>query len=65
MIAATNTDLKAKVDTGLFRLDLYFRLAVMPIKISPLRERKDDILPLAEYMLSVLATRMEVRRPQN
>ena len=38
VIAATNTDLKAQVETGQFRLDLYFRLAGMPIEISPLRE---------------------------
>ena len=64
IIAATNADLKAKVEMGQFRSDLYFRLAVMPIEISPLRERKDDILPLAEYMLSVLATRLEVPIPE-
>ena len=46
VMAATNADLKAKVETGLFRLDLYFRLAGMLIEISPLRERKDDILLL-------------------
>ena len=64
IIAATNADLKAKVEMGQFRQDLYFRLAVMSIEISPLRERKDDILPLAEYMLSVLATRLEVPIPE-
>ena len=64
VIAATNADLKAKVEAGLFRLDLYFRLAVMLIEISPLRERKEDILPLAEYMLSALAAQMEVPTPE-
>lgn len=64
VIAATNADLKAKVEIGQFRPDLYFRLAVMLIEISPLRERKDDILPLAEYMLSVLATRLAVPTPE-
>ena len=64
VIAATNADLKAKVEVGLFRADLYFRLAGMLIEISPLRERKDDILPLAEYMLSTLATQMEVPTPE-
>ena len=64
VIAATNADLKAKVETGSFRLDLYFRLAVMPIEISPLRERKNDILLLAEYMLGVLATRLDVPIPE-
>ena len=64
VIAATNADLKAKVEMGQFRLDLYFRLAGMLIEIPPLRERKDDILPLTEYMLSVLATRLEVPTPE-
>ena len=64
MIAATNSELKAKVEMGQFRSDLYFRLAVMVIEISPLRERKDDILPLAEYVLSTLATRMEMPTPE-
>ena len=63
-MAATNTDLKAQVETGQFRADLYFRLAGMPIEISPLRERKADILPLAEYHLSDLATQMEVPTPE-
>ena len=64
VIAATNADLKAKVEAGQFRLDLYFRLAGMPIEISPLRERKDDILLLAQYMLSALAVQMEVPTPE-
>ena len=63
-MAATNADLKAKVETGLFRLDLYFRLAGMLIEISPLRERKDDILLLTEYSLSELAVQMEVPTPE-
>ena len=64
VIAATNADLKAQVETGQFRADLYFRLAGMPIEISPLRKRKEDILPLAEYHLSDLATQMEVPTPE-
>ena len=64
VMAATNADLKAKVETGSFRLDLYFRLAGMPIEISPLRERTNDILPLAEYVLGELATRLEVPIPE-
>ena len=64
VIASTNADLKAKVEMGQFRLDLYFRLAGMLIKISPLRERKADILLLAEYMLSALAVEMEVPIPE-
>ena len=64
VIAATNADLKAKVEVGQFRADLYFRLAGMLIEVSPLRERKEDILPLAEYMLSALAVQMEVPTPE-
>ncbi len=64
VIAATNVNLKAKVKMGKFRLDLYFRLAGMPIEISPLRERKADILPLAEYHLSALAVQMGVPTPE-
>jgi len=49
ILAATNRDLKALVKKGLFREDLYFRLNVLEIKIPPLRERPDDILPLVSY----------------
>ena len=64
VMAATNADLKAHVEVGQFRSDLYFRLAGMLIEISPLRERKDDILLLAEYLLSALAVQMEVPTPE-
>ena len=64
VIAATNADLKAKVEMGLFRLDLYFRLAGMLIEISPLRERKEDILLLTEYQLSELATQVGMPTPE-
>ncbi len=64
MIAATNADLKAQVEVGQFRSNLYFRLAGMLIEISPLRERKDDILLIAQYLLSALAVQMEVPTPE-
>ena len=51
VIAATNSDLEAKQRSGEFRSDLFYRLSVIPIHIKPLRERKDDILELAEYFL--------------
>ncbi len=52
VVAATNRDLRAEVSEGRFREDLYFRLAVIPIHISPLRERREDILPLARHFLA-------------
>ena len=51
MIAATHRDLKAEVANGKFRLDLYNRLNVFPIKLAPLRERKDDIPRLIDHFL--------------
>ena len=51
IVAATNRDLRADIGEGRFRKDLYFRLAVIPIQLAPLRERPEDILPLAEHFL--------------
>lgn len=57
IVAATNRDLKAEMEHRSFREDLYFRLSVFPIKIPPLRERKDDIPALADYFLKKLGYR--------
>lgn len=51
IICATHKDLRKEVTEGRFREDLYFRLNVIPIYMPPLRERRDDILPLSEYFL--------------
>jgi len=51
MVCATNRDLEAEVAKGAFRADLYFRLAVVPIFLPALRDRRDDIAPLAQEFL--------------
>jgi two-component system, NtrC family, response regulator AtoC len=58
MIAATNRDLSKALEDGEFRKDLYFRLKVFPIHIAPLRERSEDILPLARYFLARFSSEM-------
>jgi two-component system response regulator HydG len=57
VIAATNKDLQALVQAGRFREDLYYRLHILPIRIPPLRERPDDVAPLARHFLAKLSAR--------
>jgi DNA-binding NtrC family response regulator len=52
VIAATNRPLRQEIAAGRFREDLFFRLNVIPIQLAPLRERREDILPLAQHFLA-------------
>jgi transcriptional regulator with PAS, ATPase and Fis domain len=52
ILSATNRDLRKAMEDKSFRPDLYYRIGVIPIKLPPLRERRDDILPLAEFFIS-------------
>jgi DNA-binding NtrC family response regulator len=61
VIAATSRDLKAMTETGQFREDLYYRLNVLTIHLPPLRERKEDILPLAGHFLRKYAAENDKR----
>jgi len=56
VIAATNKDLEAEIETGRFRNDLYYRLNVIPIRVPPLRERAEDIPALADEFLKEIST---------
>ena len=57
LVCATQKDLKKEVEQGRFREDLYYRLNVVPVQLPPLRERREDILTLAQHFLHTMAVR--------
>jgi two-component system, NtrC family, response regulator HydG len=61
LIAATNKDIRAEIETGRFREDLFYRISVVPLNIKPLREHKTDISPIAQHYLEMYSVKYESR----
>jgi DNA-binding NtrC family response regulator len=63
IVAATNADLESRIGAGMFRQDLYFRLAQFTVQLPPLRMRKEDVALLAGHFLELFATEMGMKPP--
>jgi two-component system response regulator AtoC len=64
LVASTNSDLQAEVDSGAFRSDLFYRLNVVRIEVPPLRERQEDIALLASHFAAEVSARLRRPRPE-
>jgi DNA-binding NtrC family response regulator len=62
VVAATHEPLQQRADEHAFRLDLYHRLVVFPVFVPALRERMEDMLPLASHVLAKLSEKMPMKR---
>jgi NtrC-family two-component system response regulator AlgB len=64
IVAATNRELEVEMSAGRFRADLFYRLAVVSLRIPPLRERREDLSKLVDHLLATLATRYRHTPPR-
>jgi len=64
IIAATNRDLRQQIETGEFREDLYYRINVIPIRVPPLRERREDVPLLVDFFVEKYSRELEIETPR-